>query len=97
MGGVRDDAVVMNIAQELDAKSKEAMSVLRIPVRVRSKKNHDMLGDASVISEEDVYEIRNILGTAEISAGDFMLRPDDSTPFFINKTLFENLYEVLPS
>lgn len=80
--------------RELDLKSRQALSAVRKRVRVKNKHNAQE-GLAGIISEEEVDEVRDILGIREVSAGDIMLMLDDSTPFFINQTMFNNLYEVL--
>lgn len=86
-----------NYAEELDRKSREAMCAIDHGVRVRNKKNPATQGLAGVISENEVAEVRRVLGIPEVHAGDVMLLLDDSTPFFINRTLFESLYEVVLS
>lgn len=86
-----------NYAEELDRKSRAALSVIARTVRIGLKTNVHTQGTAGIISEDEVDEVRRILEFKEVSAGDFLVLFENSTPFFINKTLFETLYEVLSS
>jgi hypothetical protein len=93
---IADISKASSYALDLDIKSREAMRAISHGVRVKNKQN-GQLGLAGIISENEAAEVRKILGVPEVRAGDVMLLLDDSTPFFINKTLFEQLYEVLAS
>ena len=87
-----------NYAEDLDRKSRAAMSFLTSKVRVKHKTEARTEGTAAIISAAEAAGVGKTLGKTlgmtKVEEGDVMLLLDGSTPFFIKRALFDDLYEI---
>lgn len=82
-------------AVKLGEMSGAAMAVVSHRIRVKHKTQANTFGTAAVISEGEVAEVRRILKLDNVQAGDVIIQLDNDSPFFIQRSLFEDRYDVV--